>query len=205
MGEEKPTVKLLIATGNPGKRREMEALLTGLPVEVLTPADFADVPDVVEDGVTLEQNAAKKASETARACGMHTVADDSGLFVDALDGRPGMRSARYAGGDSSPAALCGKLLREMRGVPTAKRGAHFQCCIAMSDPTGQVVLTASGRCDGRIADRMRGDGGFGYDAVFYFDAAGKTFAELQPDRKNAVSHRGKALAEFRRRLIAFLG
>jgi len=197
-------VKLLIATSNPGKRREMEALLTGLPVEVLTLADVSGLPDVVEDGATLEENAAKKACETARACGMHTVADDSGLFVDALGGRPGVRSARYAGGDSSPSALCGKLLAEMSGVSAGERGAHFQCCIAMSDPTGQVVLTASGRCDGRITDRMRGERGFGYDAVFYFDAAGKTFAQLEPDRKNAVSHRGKALAEFRRGLMALL-
>lgn len=198
-------MKLVIATGNPKKRAELETLLAGLPVELLTLRDFPDVPETVEDGETLEENAAKKASEVARACGLHAVADDSGLFVDALDGRPGLRSARYAGPDPTPLKLCAKLLGEMASVPDGERTAHFRCCIAMADPVGAVVLTAAGRVDGVIAREMRGDGGFGYDPVFFYEPADVTFAQMAPEAKNAVSHRGRALAQFRRRLVAFLG
>jgi XTP/dITP diphosphohydrolase len=197
-------MKLLVATGNPAKRRELEALLKGLPVTVLSRAGFPDAPEVVEDGATLEENAAKKARETARACGVHAVADDSGLFVDALDGRPGVRSARYAGPAPTPARLCRKLLAEMDGVPPGQRSAHFRCCIAMADAEGRVLLRAEGRCDGIITDSMRGSGGFGYDPVFLCEPAGLTFAEMSPKQKNAVSHRGRALAEFRERLEGFL-
>lgn len=193
-------MKLLIATTNPGKLGEMQALLAGLPVEVLTLSDFPDAPEVIEDRATPAENAAKKASETARACQVHTVADDSGLFVDALDGRPGVRSARYAGPNPTSLSLCTKLLDQMRDVPAEQRGAHFLCCIAMAGPAGDIVLTASGRCDGRITCEMRGEGGFGYDPVFHYEPAGKTFAELSPEEKNAVSHRGRALARFRQQL-----
>lgn len=197
-------MRLLIATRNEHKRRELEALLAGLPVQVLSLRDFPQAPEVVEDGETLAENAARKASETARACGVHTVADDSGLFVDALDGRPGVRSARYAGADPTPEKLCGKLLREMDALPQGRRAAHFVCGIAMAAPDGTLCLTARGRCDGTITRRMRGDGGFGYDPVFCQEPGGRTFAELRPEEKNAVSHRGRALEEFRRALIGFL-
>ncbi len=196
-------MKLLVATTNPGKRREMVALLAELPIEVLTLAEFPDAPEVVEDGQTLEENAAKKATQTAAALGLHTVADDSGLFVDALDGRPGVKSARYAPEGTSE-ALCGRLLSEMADVPREGRKAHFRCCIAMADPEGRLVLRASGRCDGRIARKMRGEGGFGYDPVFIYEPLGSTFAEIDAATKNAVSHRGRALEEFRRLLQDWL-
>ncbi|MCK4283417.1 MAG: XTP/dITP diphosphatase [Candidatus Brocadiae bacterium] len=197
-------MKLLIATANPEKRKELEALLAGLPVEVLTLRDRPDAPHVVEDGATLEENAAKKASETARACGVYAVADDSGLFVDALGGKPGVKSARYAGPDPTSEKLCRKLLLEMGSVPDGSRGAHFRCCIAMADPNGKLVLTAEGRVEGTITHRMRGEGGFGYDPVFTYEPAGKTFAQMTPEEKNAVSHRGRALREFRKKSARWL-
>ncbi len=197
-------MKLLVATGNPGKRREIEALLRGLPVEVLSLVDLPDAPEVEEDGATLEENAAKKAAEMARFAACYAMADDSGLFVDALGGAPGVHSARYADGEPTPDNLCGKLLREMADVPDEERGAHFRCCIALAEPEGRVRLTAAGRCDGRITRRMLGDGGFGYDPVFYYPEAGCTFAEMAPEEKNAVSHRGRALREFRRRFADFV-
>jgi XTP/dITP diphosphohydrolase len=197
-------LKLLLATRNQGKRREIQALLAGLPVDVLTLDAFPDVPPVDEDGATLEENAAKKASQTARATGLHTVADDSGLFVDALNGRPGVRSARYAGPDPTSEKLCTKLLGELQGVQDDVRLAHFRCCIAMAEPDGQIVLTAEGRADGRIGHGMRGTGGFGYDPVFIHPPDGRTFAEMEPEAKNAVSHRGRALARFRRLIAGYL-
>jgi len=196
--EELSRVKLLIATANPGKGAEMAELLRGLPVELVTLREVPQAPAVAENGRTLEENAARKASETARACGLHAVADDSGLFVDALDGRPGVRSARYAGPDPTSEKLCRKLLEEMADVPQSERTAHFRCCIAMADPGGRLVLTASGRVDGLITRRMIGEGGFGYDPVFFYPPAGKTFAQMSPQQKNEVSHRGRALHEFRR-------
>jgi XTP/dITP diphosphohydrolase len=191
-------LKLLIATRNQGKLKEMTALLDGLPVELATLREFPDAPEVAEDGATLEDNATRKACQVARACGLHVVADDSGLFVDALDGRPGVRSARYAGPDPTSEKLCAKLLSELVGVPQDARTAHFGCCIVMADPHGRAVLTARGRVDGRILTEMRGQGGFGYDPVFFYEPAGCTFAELAAPEKNAVSHRGRALRELRR-------
>lgn len=179
-------------------------MLAGLPVEVTSLGDFPEAPEVKEDGETLEENAAKKASEVARACSIHAVADDSGLFVDALGGQPGVRSARYAGPHPTSKKLCRKLLDEMRDIPDERRQAHFRCCIAMADPTGRVVVTASGRADGIIIRAMQGERGFGYDPVFLYEPAAKTFAEMVPDEKNAVSHRGRALRAFRRQFSRLL-
>jgi XTP/dITP diphosphohydrolase len=201
---EQHVFKLLIATANSDKLREMEALLAGLPLRILTLRDFPQAPEVVEDGATLEENAAKKAAQTARALRICAVADDSGLFVDALGGGPGVLSARYAGVEPTSESLCRKLLAEMRQVPAERRSAHFRCCIAMALPDGSISLMASGRCDGIIADQMRGGRGFGYDPVFHFEPAGKTFAQMEPEEKNAVSHRGRALRAFRRALELFL-
>jgi len=198
-------MRLLIATRNEDKLRELADLLAGLPVETVSLGEFPDAPEVVEDGRTLEENAAKKAAETARACGVHAVADDSGLFVEALGGRPGVLSARYAGPDSTGEKLCRKLLGEMADVPDGARAAQFRCRIALADPSGRVALTASGCCEGRIIREMRGTGGFGYDPVFFYEPAGRTFAELIPDQKNAASHRGRALGQFRARLEEWLG
>jgi XTP/dITP diphosphohydrolase len=198
-------MELLIATRNGKKRREIEDLLSGLPVRVRNLLDFPDAAEVVEDAETLQGNAAKKAIETARACGMYTMADDSGLFVDALNGRPGVRSARYAGPDPTPEKLCRKLLCEMADVPDGQRKARFRCCTCMADPGGRVILTAEGSCEGAITREMAGEGGFGYDPVFFYERAGCTFAQMRPEDKHAVSHRGHALAIFRQRLIEWLG
>ncbi len=197
-------MKLLVATRNDGKLREIEALLAGLNVELLSLRDFPDMPEVVEDGDTLQLNAAKKAVETASACGVTAVADDSGLFVDALDGRPGVLSARYAGTGATSADLCAKLLAEMADIPDDARGAHFACCIVMAAPDGRIMLTTEGRCDGVITRQVSGENGFGYDPVFYHTGLGETFAQAAPQEKNAVSHRGRALAEFRDRVAAAL-
>ncbi len=200
-----PLLRILIASNNPAKRDELQAMLSDLPVALLTLRDFPQAPVVEETGATLEENAAKKASELARACGLHAVADDSGLFVEALGGRPGVCSARYAGPEPTSAKLCRKLLDEMRDVPDPERSAHFRCCIAMSDPSGNISLTAQGRVDGSIIREMRGQGGFGFDPVFFYSPAGMTFAEMPPEQKNAVSHRGRALRTFRDHLPHLLG
>jgi len=197
-------MKLLIATRNVNKGREIEALLSELDVTILTLHGFPDAPQVLEDGQTFEENACKKAAQLAVYSGLHTVADDSGLCVDALGGRPGVMSARYAGPDPTTENLCTKLLKEMEAVPDSLRAGHFQCHVAFAEPSGHVLLTASGRCNGTITRRMRGRHGFGYDPVFLYVPAGKTFAEMEPAQKNAVSHRGRALREFREKFRAFL-
>jgi len=192
-------MKILIASNNPGKCRELERLLSGLSVELLTPLDLPGAPTVVEDGETFRENAAKKARELARFSRLHTVADDSGLCVDALGSRPGVKSSRFAGPDPTTERLCRKLLREMAHLTEGRRKAHFHCHIAFADPGGEVLFTAHGSCDGVIADHMSGDHGFGYDPVFVYPPARKTFAEMLPEEKNRVSHRGRALREFRRK------
>lgn len=197
-------MKLVIASGNPKKREELEALLAELDVELLTLNDFPQAPEVVEDGTTFEQNARKKAREIALFTGEFTMADDSGLCVKALDGRPGVRSARYAGPNPTMRKLCEKLLREMEEIPDAQRDAYFYCCTALARPDGSIEFTVSGQCDGTITRQMRGDHGFGYDPVFYNEEFGKTFAEMEADEKHSVSHRGKALARFRARLLEFM-
>jgi XTP/dITP diphosphohydrolase len=197
-------MELLVATRNEGKLREIEALLAGRHVSLLSLREFPNAPEVVEDGDTLQANAVKKAVQTAQACGVAAVADDSGLFVDALGGRPGVHSARYAGPGATCADLCTKLLGQMQDVPDDARAAHFACCIVLAAPDGRIVLTAEGRCDGIITKQTSGGQGFGYDPVFYHPGLGKTFAEAAPEEKNAVSHRGRALAEFLRLLPAGL-
>jgi XTP/dITP diphosphohydrolase len=197
-------MRLLVATTNAHKQHELCELLADLPVEILTLADVDGAPDVEEDRPTPEENAAKKASEVAAACGEHTMADDSGLFVRALDGRPGVRSARYAGPNPTSKKLCTKLLSEMANVPDGERAAQFRCCIAMADPAGRVVLEAAGNVWGRITREVRGTGGFGYDPVFLYERWGRTFAEVPLEQKNRVSHRARALRAFRHLLARWL-
>jgi XTP/dITP diphosphohydrolase len=197
-------VKLLIATANPDKRSELEKMLEGLPVEVVSLEDYPDAPEVVEDGATFAENAEKKAREVAIFTGLHTVADDSGLCVDALNGAPGVLSARYAGPGGSYRDVCRKVLRLMRNVPNAQRRAHFECHIAFSDPEGNIVIRANGVCEGTITRQERGSRGFGYDPIFLYPPAGKTFAQMLPQEKNKVSHRARAMAQFREKLAAFL-
>lgn len=187
----KPVV-LVLATRNKGKTEEIRALLKGHPVELKNLDDFGPIPEVIEDGDTFDDNAYKKASFTARVLGYPAIADDSGLSVAALSGRPGVYSARYAGEDADDAANNAKLLQELEGV--ADRSAAFECVISIAVPTGPA-LTYEGRCEGVIAEAPSGDGGFGYDPLFYVPDMGKTFAELTMEEKGEISHRGKALQE----------
>ncbi len=197
-------MKLLVATNNSDKYREMEELLTDLPVNLHSLQEFPEAPEVEEDRDTFAGNAAKKASEMARLTQMPAVADDSGLCVDALDGAPGVYSARYAGPNGTYRDVCKKLIREMRRVPDGKRQAHFTCQIAMADAEGNIRLRAEGKCEGKIIREMRGGRGFGYDPVFLYLPAGKTFAQMVPEEKHKFSHRGKAMRAFCKKLSQFI-
>jgi XTP/dITP diphosphohydrolase len=189
-----PPLVLVLATRNAGKTKELRALLKDFPIEIRNLDDFGPIPEVVEDGLTFEANAYKKASFTARVLGFPALADDSGLVVPALDGAPGVHSARYAGAEASDADRCRKLLAALADVDD--RRAAFECVISIAVPGGPA-LTYEGRCEGEITRTPRGDNGFGYDPVFYFPPLGKTFAELSRDAKGEVSHRGRALKDIR--------
>ncbi|MBW2368193.1 MAG: XTP/dITP diphosphatase [Deltaproteobacteria bacterium] len=183
---------LVIATRNKGKIVEIKELLKNFPVLIQCLDDFGPIPEVVEDGTTFEQNAYKKAGFVSRVLGAPALADDSGLMVDALAGRPGVLSARYGGEQLTDKQRYEKLLVEMKGKQNRK--AAFQCVISIAVPTGQA-LTYESRCDGLIAEIPDGDGGFGYDPIFYYPPFQRTFARLSREEKNSVSHRGKALGE----------
>ncbi len=183
---------LVIATTNQNKLKEFKEILKDLDIEVRSLADFGPIPEIVEDGATFDDNAYKKAHQTARILGLPTIADDSGLVIDALNGAPGVYSARYSGEDATDEENVAKLLSELKGVDNRK--AKFQCVLSIAVPSGPA-LTYEGSCEGIIIDERRGDNGFGYDPVFYFEEFDKTFAELSMDEKNKVSHRGKALAQ----------
>jgi len=188
--------RLLVATGNPGKLAEMRTLLAPLGIEVLAPAEVGWPAEVPEDGETLQANALAKARAACRATGLVSVADDSGLFVEALGGAPGVRSARYAGPAQDPAANCAKLLGALSGVPPERRGAEFRCAVVLVAPGG-VEAVFNGRCAGSIALAPRGRGGFGYDPLFLAAGEERTFAELASGEKHRHSHRGRALAALR--------
>lgn len=186
-------MKILIASQNRKKLRELQILLKDLGVEVVSPKDLpGGIPEPEEDGNTFCENAIKKAVFYADQSGLLAVADDSGLCVDALKGAPGVRSARFAGGEKDDAKNCQKLLDLMKGVPHEKRSARFVCAVAIAKP-GSLVDVVEGECHGFIADAARGTNGFGYDPVFIYPQFGKTFAEVSQDFKNSVSHRSKAL------------
>jgi XTP/dITP diphosphohydrolase len=187
---------LLIATTNPGKLREFRELLGGCGFELVSPGDLGVDLDIEETGASFEENARLKATEAARRCNMLALADDSGLEVDALDGRPGIFSARYAGhGRTNPSLTdeqrCAIVLREMDGVPDGRRSARFRAVIAIAEPDGRTA-TAEGTFEGSIARAARGDNGFGYDPVFLVAGRDVTSAELPRDEKNRLSHRGQA-------------
>jgi len=184
-------MKLLIATHNPGKVKEYQALLAGLPLELTYPAQEGLDIEVTETGESFAENARLKAAAYARASGLLTLADDSGLEVDALGGEPGIHSARYAGNGASDEERYRLLLDKLPGVPWEERTARFRCVIAVATPAGQVH-TAEGTCEGIIAFAPQGEHGFGYDPVFYFPEHGMTMAELPPETKNRISHRAKA-------------
>jgi XTP/dITP diphosphohydrolase len=191
---------LVMATRNPGKIRELAALLQDSGVKLLSLADFPKLPEIPEEGATFADNAATKAMEVARLTGHPALADDSGLMVDALGGAPGVFSARYAQDRTSPrppsdADNWGKLLDELKNVPQGQRGARFVCELALATSDGRL-LRARGECAGVIALEPRGDTGFGYDPVFWVPEYGATMAQLGPEIKNKISHRARALAAF---------
>lgn len=187
---------LFIATRNNGKIAEINALLAGLVDQVSSAADFADFPETVEDGVTFEENALKKAREASQFSGLPALADDSGLVVNALGGRPGVFSARYAGDGAGDAANNALLLAECLNIPAEQRQAAFICALAFVTPGGDERLF-SGRITGRILAAARGDGGFGYDPLFLVDGFDRSMAELTLSEKNALSHRAQAFRKFR--------
>jgi len=184
--------KLLVASNNPGKLKEYADLLDRLPVTLTSPVQEGLSLAVDESGATFAENAILKARAYAEASGLLTLADDSGLEVDALDGAPGVRSARYAGEGASDEDRYRLLLRNLAGVPQGKRTARFRCVVAVATPQGKVH-TAEGRCEGIIGFEPRGTYGFGYDPVFYLPDRGQTMAELPPTVKNRISHRGRAV------------
>lgn len=184
---------LVLATQNPGKVAEMRSLLEGLPVRLVGPNGLHEAPDVDEDAPTLDGNARKKALAFHRHTGRPALADDTGLEVEALDGAPGVHTARFAGPDATFADNNAKLLRALEDAGT--RRARFRTVVAFVDAAGDVH-TFEGICEGHIADAPRGSEGFGYDPVFVPEGETRTFAEMSPDEKNAVSHRKKALEKF---------
>lgn len=188
---------LVLATRNKNKVKEFKEILKDFSVELRSLDDFGPIPEAVEDGDTFDDNAYKKAHHTARVLGLPAIADDSGLVVEALDGQPGVHSARYSGPDATDEENCEKLLQEMKGVTNRK--AHFACVLSIAVPSGPA-LTYEATCEGVILDEKRGKSGFGYDPLFYFEEFDKTFAELPMEQKNKVSHRGKALEEFKQEL-----
>ena len=188
-------IELLVATTNPGKLAEVRAYLKNLPLKIVSLNDLGQWPVVVEDRATFDENALKKARTLAEYSGCLTLADDSGLEVDALDGAPGIYSARYGGAEGDDDKNNQKLLRELIGVPDEKRTGRFVCALALCAPKarGMKDWTARESCEGRIAFELKGQNGFGYDPLFFYPPFGKTFGEIDREIKATVSHRGKAL------------
>jgi non-canonical purine NTP pyrophosphatase (RdgB/HAM1 family) len=189
-------MRLLLATTNQGKVRELRQILSGADFELDDLRSSPQIPAPEETGRTFQANACLKAAYYAVGLNTWAIADDSGLAVDALGGKPGVHSARWAEmhnhgrGDADNNSL---LFKQLENVPDAGRTARFICCVALSDPSGKILLTATGRVEGRILHSARGDGGFGYDPLFLIDSLGRTTAELPADEKNAISHRGQAM------------
>jgi len=195
MAERAPII-VVLASRNRKKTGEMADLLRPLGIQLQCVADFQDIPEVVEDGSTFAENAAKKASQTARLVGHWTIGEDSGLMVDALGGQPGIYSARYSDPGATDEKNNQKLQRELAGIPIERRGAGYVCSVALSAPDGTIRLTAEDRCRGRIIDEPRGENGFGYDPYFLIPEYHKTFGELSGSVKQRLSHRARAFAKF---------
>ncbi len=185
-------MKLIMATGNKGKLKEIAASLGNSGIEILSLADFPEIPEIEENGATFLENAFIKARTVAKATGIQALADDSGLVVDALDGAPGVRSARFA---PTTEERNGKLLDLMREIPDSERTARFVCAMAFVRPDG-FEWSTEGTVEGLITRESQGGSGFGYDPLFYYPPFEATFAEIDRDRKNTVSHRGKAIQNF---------
>jgi len=195
-------IDLLVATTNQGKFNEVQTFLSKLPLRIMSLKSLANPPIVVEDGTTFEENAIKKSRALAQHAGLMTLADDSGLEVDALGGAPGIYSARYSGEEGDDDKNNEKLLRELQNVPEEKRTARYVCALSLCIPdvTGAKEWLAREYCEGRITCSLIGNEGFGYDPLFFFPPLGKTFGEIDRETKATVSHRGKAL----KRLAAIL-
>jgi XTP/dITP diphosphohydrolase len=198
MQPKKP--KLLLATNNKGKIREYKSLLRGIAFDIVTPAGLGISAKVNEGAGSFEENAALKAVTLAGQSGLLSLADDSGLEVDALGDEPGPLSARYAGANATDAARINFLLAKLKGFPERERSARFRCVIAIAEPDGKVELF-SGECRGVIIDTPRGTNGFGYDPIFYLPQLGKTMAELTLEEKNKISHRARAAEKAREYLV----
>lgn len=188
-------MKLILATGNDDKIKEMKELLFDLPVEILTRHDLKNFPKTKEDQNSLRGNAEKKAKNVWCKYNIPTVADDTGLFVEALEGRPGVKSARYAGPNASYRENSKKLLQELKNFPPAKRDAAFRTAVVFVDKNGDSKAFL-GECKGFIAEKPSGKNGFGYDPIFHPLESNKSFAQLLPEEKNQISHRGIALRKF---------
>lgn len=191
--------KIIIATGNQGKVREFEQLLSPLGYEVLSLKDFPDAEEVPETGATFEENALIKSRALNETLGVPVISDDSGLIVDALNGAPGVYSARYAGEPKCDGRNMDKVLEEMKNLPIEERGARFYCAMAYVD--GENTFTVSGSVEGKILNEKIGENGFGYDPIFFSIELGKSMAECRSDEKNSVSHRARALEK----LVSKLG
>lgn len=184
--------EVIIATKNPGKAKEFEHIFAPRGISVKTLLDFPEIPEVEETGSTFEENATLKAEAVSRALNKMVIGDDSGLIVDALEGRPGIFSARYAGEPKNDQNNTKRVLSELNGVPESERTARFYCALAVAIP-GKKTFTVSGACEGSILEEQRGTNGFGYDPVFYVPEKGRAMAELSSDEKNKISHRANAL------------
>jgi len=187
-------LQIVLATHNRGKMKEMSSILAHLPVKLLTLDDFPQIGEIPETGETLKENAFIKAETVHQKTGLPALADDTGLEVDALDGAPGVHSSRYDGETATFEDNCRKMLEEMDGIPTEERTAQFHTVIAFVSSSGNEWT--EGMVEGRILEKKQGDGGFGYDPLFYYTPLKKTFAELNSEQKNNISHRGKALRNF---------
>ncbi len=185
---------IVVATNNKGKLRELSEMLVGF--NILSQSEVGADIDVEETGTTYEENALLKARAVREYTDKYIIADDSGLEVDVLGGEPGLYSARYAGDNTTPDQGMAKLLENLKGYAPSEKTAHFISCIVLIEPSG-AEHSFYGRCDGLITDKKIGDGGFGFDPIFWFDEYGKTFAQLTADEKNAVSHRRKALEKLK--------
>jgi len=197
-----PATRVVVATRNKGKLREIVPLLEGLGLELVTIDALAPEAELREDGVTFEQNALAKARQAASATGLPAIADDSGLEVDALDGAPGVWSARYAGPGADDDKNNAKLLEALRGVPAPRRTGRFRCVAVFVDPARGVELLRDGACEGEILEAPRGSDGFGYDPLFLLPALGRTMAELPLEEKNRLSHRAAAFRALATALVA---
>lgn len=195
--------QLLLATRNKGKLAELRAGLESLPLEFVDLSSFPRLPEFQEGTVSFEENARRKAEHYYNLTRLMTLADDSGLIVDQLGGLPGVESARFAGKGATDEENIRKLLSMLKGVPRKRRAARFVCSLVLFDE-GREIFAVEGVCEGIILEQKRGRGGFGYDPIFYVPSLGKTFAELSPEEKLALSHRGKALREARAELAAYL-